>query len=81
MFHFRVRDGTGWDHQAKTTGVLMQSLLSSLAALGQLSRVSLAGILRWGWCPVGQIDIRAAFCVSVIDSFFKHSISVSPRVI
>ena len=44
MFHFRVRDGTGWDHQAKTTGVLMQSLLSSLAALGQLSRVSLAGI-------------------------------------
>ena len=41
MFHFRVRDGTGWDHQAKTTGVLMQSLLGSLAALGQLSRVSL----------------------------------------
>ena len=66
MFHFRVRDGTGWDHQAKTTGVLMQSLLSSLAALGQLSRVSLLAGFFGGHCPVGQIDIRAAFCVSVI---------------
>ena len=66
MFHFRVRDGTGWDHQAKTTGVLMQSLLSSLAALGQLSRVSLLAGFFGGGCPVGQIDIRAAFCGSVI---------------
>ena len=67
MFHFRVRDGTGWDHQAKTTGVLMQLLLVFvLAVLGQLSRVSLLAGFFGGHCPVGQIDIRAAFCVSVI---------------
>ena len=64
MFHFRVRDGTGWDHQAKTTGVLMQSLLSSLAALGQLSRVSLlAGFFGGGGALSGRLTSAQRFVV------------------
>ena len=66
MFHFRVRDGTGWDHQAKTTGVLMQSLLLSLAALGQLSRVSLAGITSVGFALLGRLTSAQRFVFPVI---------------
>ena len=62
MFHFRVRDGTGWDHQAKTTGVLMRSLLGSLAALGQLSRVSLlAGFSSVGFVLLGRLTSAQRF--------------------
>ena len=33
MFHFRVRNGTGWDHQAMTTR-LQEALLGLAACLG-----------------------------------------------
>ena len=48
MFHFRVRNGTGWDHQAMTTRFqeavfLLLAYLAVICACGLLSCVLAAG--------------------------------------
>ena len=40
MFHFRVRNGTGWGHQAVTTG-LQRALACGLSLCIRLSRAEL----------------------------------------
>ena len=42
MFHFRVRNGTGWDHQAMTTRLLPYFVLRTLYFVLQLVRLSSA---------------------------------------
>ena len=46
MFHFRVRNGTGWDHQAMTTRLLPYFVLRTLYFVLQLVWLSsaLAGV-------------------------------------
>ena len=69
MFHFRVRNGTGWGHWAMTTRFLLDSrfVASSLS-------LSLPGYrYRWVWVVccffvafsalLRQADIRVAMCV------------------
>ena len=46
MFHFRVRNGTGWDHQAMTTR-LQEALLAACPAV--LLRGIVAGRLTSAW--------------------------------
>ena len=79
MFHFRVRNGTGWDHQAMTTRLLPYFVLCTLYFVLQLVWLSsaLAGCCLVCWLPVGgqQADIRVAlgFCVFLV----LHSLSVT----
>ena len=64
MFHFRVRNGTGWDHQAMTTRLLPYFVLCTLYFVLQLVWLSsaLAGCCLVFWLPVAgqQADIRVA---------------------
>ena len=68
MFHFRVRNGTGWGHWAMTTRFLLDAYLS-LFAVTQLTWLSLplglgcVLLLRGFLCSVWQADIRVAMCV------------------
>ena len=57
MFHFRVRNGTGWDHQAMTTRFWIYFVIPPI----WLSS-ALAGCCCMCWLPVGgqQADIRVA---------------------
>ena len=70
MFHFRVRNGTGWDHQAMTTRLRFAALLSAASTacpgrhvccfLGALcSVVSACCFLHAGFL-FQQADIRVA---------------------
>ena len=46
MFHFRVRNGTGWDHQAMTTrlrGALLCYRLLTVYPVGHVCRVAVKG--------------------------------------
>ena len=70
MFHFRVRNGTGWDHQAMTTR--LRGALSYLLTVYPVGHVFAALLLRR--CLLKQqTDIRVAmrrvnhhfFCVEL----------------
>ena len=50
MFHFRVRNGTGWGHQAMTTRLQEAFLLSACPV------IIFAALMYFG----GQTDIRVA---------------------
>ena len=67
MFHFRVRDGTGWDHQAKTTGVLMRSLLFLCSCS---FRSAFPGVSCWGssvgFALLGRLTSAQRFVFPVI---------------
>ena len=54
MFHFRVRNGTGWDHQAMTTRLLPYFVLRTLYFVLQFVWLSsaLAGCCCVCWLPV-----------------------------
>ena len=59
MFHFRVRNGTGWGHQAMTTR--LQEVFHLLLAL--LSFAAWVCVLLLGGFPsYGHADIRMAWC-------------------
>ena len=73
MFHFRVRNGTGWDHQAMTTrlrGALLYRLLT-VYPVGHVAALLLSFCLA-----KQQTDIRVAmrrvnhnfFCVEVFHT-------------
>ena len=53
MFHFRVRNGTGWDHQAMTTRLLPYFVLRTLYFVLQFVWLSsaLAGCCVVCWLP------------------------------
>ena len=68
MFHFRVRNGTGWGHWAMTTRFLLDSrfvALLSLSLPGYRLPLGLGCVLflRGFLCSVWQADIRVAMCV------------------
>ena len=73
MFHFRVRNGTGWDHQAMTTRLRGALLLYSLLTVYPVGHVFAALLLR-GSLGKQQTDIRVAmrrvyhnfFCVELL---------------
>ena len=70
MFHFRVRNGTGWDHQAMTTRLLPYFVLRTLYFVLQFVWLSsaLAGsfyLSAAGWHP------RGLFCAFPV----VHSLS------
>ena len=72
MFHFRVRNGTGWDHQAMTTRLLPYFVLRTLYFVLQFVWLSsaLAGSFYFsaaGWHP------RGLFCAFPV----VHSLSVT----
>ena len=52
MFHFRVRNGTGWDHQAMTTR--LRGALSYLLTVYPVGHVCRAAVVE------AQTDIRVA---------------------
>ena len=63
MFHFRVRNGTGWGHQAMTTRLLPYFVLPTLYFVLQFvwSSSALAGCCAVCWLPCWQqADIRVA---------------------
>ena len=63
MFHFRVRNGTGWDHQAMTTRFQEAASCSLLAYLAVICACGLlCCVLAALW---QQADIRVA-CVFVV---------------
>ena len=78
MFHFRVRNGTGWGHQAMTTRLLPYFVLCTLYFVLQLVWLSsaLAGCCLVCWLPAGgqQADIRVACFVRFLQ--FAHSVTL-----
>ena len=68
MFHFRVRNGTGWGHWAMTTRFLLDACFCSSLSLslpGYRLPLGLGCVLllRGFLCFVWQADIRVAMCV------------------
>ena len=68
MFHFRVRNGTGWGHQAMTTRLLPYFVLPTLYFVLQFvwSSSALAGCCAVCWLPCGSRLTSAwlVLCVS-----------------
>ena len=62
MFHFRVRNGTGWDHQAMTTRLRGALLCYRLLTVYPVGHVFAALLLR-GSLGKQQTDIRVAMRV------------------
>ena len=83
MFHFRVRNGTGWDHQAMTTGLLIYFVHRISYFVLQPARLSRCCGMFWWWRS-GRLT-SAWQCVGLITiSFalrFHVESSLSPGVI
>ena len=76
MFHFRVRNGTGWGHQAMTTGLLIYFVFRS--SYFSLPVCHVAAGCFFGGDEV-QTDIRVAVCMFCVE--FHVESSLSPGVI
>ena len=75
MFHFRVRNGTGWDHQAMTTRLLPYFVLSTLYSVLQLVWLSsaLAGCCCVCWLPVSAGSRLTSAWLRVLRFLVLHS--------
>ena len=76
MFHFRVRNGTGWDHQAMTTRLLPYFVLPTLYFVLQFVWLSsaLTGCCYWCWLPAGGSRLTSAWLPGFAFSFVLHSL-------
>ena len=69
MFHFRVRNGTGWDHQAMTTGLLIYFVRRISYFVLQLARLSRCCGMFWWWWRSSRLT-SAWQCVGFITISF-----------